>query len=252
LITRVVLAFDLGFYIPLSKVDANMRRAHMKDAVNKQLFYFRKHIAPPDIESTLKPQTDSSGLPVPPNTSPQTPCGCKGGSTDLHLSPEDSYEEMTMEEIFNGKGDYFPGLLPLVYAYLDYIQCDAETFRRVDQYLQFIEKRSNGELLTPATWMRKYVQSHPAYKHDSVISDEIAHDLMIACKDFGEGKLRIPELLGSVTIDRVRKEDAYGQVLTGRLSSQERSELVQNLMGRAKQPRPIDVPRGKSRSTSNL
>ena len=50
----------------------------------------------------------------------------------------------------------------------------------------------------------------------------------------------------------VRKEDAYGQVLAGRLSSQERSELVKTLIGRAKQHRPAHVPRGKGRSGSNL
>ena len=33
-----------------------------------------------------------------------------------------SCEEMTMDEIFNGKGKYYPGLIPLVYAYLDYIR----------------------------------------------------------------------------------------------------------------------------------
>jgi glutamate--cysteine ligase catalytic subunit len=56
------------------------------------------------------------------------------------LSEEDAHEEMTMPEIFNGKGDYFPGLLPLVYAYLDFINCDKLTYNRVKQYLQFIEK----------------------------------------------------------------------------------------------------------------
>lgn len=56
------------------------------------------------------------------------------------LSGDDANEEMTMGEIFNGKGDYFPGLLPLVYAYLDFINCDAITYKRVKQYLQFIEK----------------------------------------------------------------------------------------------------------------
>jgi glutamate--cysteine ligase catalytic subunit len=45
-----------------------------------------------------------------------------------------------MAEIFCGKGDYFPGLLPLVYAYLDFINCDRLTYTRVKQYLQFIEK----------------------------------------------------------------------------------------------------------------
>ena len=29
-----------------------------------------------------------------------------------------------MDEIFNGKGDYFPGLVPLCYAYLDHMNCD--------------------------------------------------------------------------------------------------------------------------------
>ncbi len=129
-------------------------------------------------------------------------CGCKGNSNGPSLSPEDSCEEMTMGQIFNGKGEYFPGLLPLVYSYLDFIQCDSETYRRVDQYLQFIEKRAKGELLTPATWMRRFVQGHPSYKGDSVVSPEIAHDLMRACKEFGEGSLHIPELLGDIKIDR--------------------------------------------------
>jgi glutamate--cysteine ligase catalytic subunit len=31
------------------------------------------------------------------------------------------YEEMSMAEIMCGKGEYFPGLIPLVRAYLDHI-----------------------------------------------------------------------------------------------------------------------------------
>ena len=53
---------------------------------------------------------------------------------------ESCYEEMTMDEIFNGKGKYFPGLIPLVYAYLDFLDTDPETFKRVDQYLKFISR----------------------------------------------------------------------------------------------------------------
>ena len=33
LVSRVILAFGLNLYIPLSKVDENMRRAHKRDAV---------------------------------------------------------------------------------------------------------------------------------------------------------------------------------------------------------------------------
>lgn len=37
-----------------------------------------------------------------------------------------------------------------------------------------------GSLVTPATWMRNFVHSHPAYKHDSVVSQEINYDLFVA------------------------------------------------------------------------
>ena len=89
-------------------------------------------------------------------------------------SEENSYEEMSMAEIMTGKGDYFPGLIPLLYAYLDHINCDSVTRSRLEMYLDFIERRAVGELVTPATWMRNFVRSHPAYKRDSVVSDEIA------------------------------------------------------------------------------
>lgn len=52
-----------------------------------------------------------------------------------------------MEEIFTGKGDYFPGLLPLVYAYLDFINCDPRTYRRINDYLQYIEKSASFHYL---------------------------------------------------------------------------------------------------------
>lgn len=36
------------------------------------------------------------------------------------------------------------GLIPLCYAYLDYIGCERETQRRVGTYLEFIRKRATG------------------------------------------------------------------------------------------------------------
>lgn len=82
----------------------------------------------------------------------------------------------------------------------------------------------------------------------------------------GNGTRSCPELLGSIQIERslsqqiiflllrtttsyvhvcvcmyvnrVRKEDAYGQVLAGRLSNQERSELIKKLMQRAHVTKP--------------
>lgn len=69
------------------------------------------------------------------------------------------------------------------------------------------------------------------------------------------GKVQ-PYLLALLTLtvnepSRVRREDAYGQALAGKLSRQQRSELVKNLIKRAEMPRPERVARGKSRGYTN-
>ena len=46
----MILAFDLNLYIPLSRVDENMRRAHARSAHRTQKFWFRKHMGPPAPE----------------------------------------------------------------------------------------------------------------------------------------------------------------------------------------------------------
>jgi glutamate--cysteine ligase catalytic subunit len=190
LCTRVILTFDLNLYIPLSRVDANMQRAHSRNAAAKGKFFFRRHMAP------LEKGDDGFGVKYSSMFSraangQDTPAGSKhdeeddddgdGVSRQRRNAPfapgsneENAYEEMTMAEIMTGKGDYFPGLIPLVFAYLDYINCDQTTLARVTEYLDFIQKRATGELITPATWMRNFVRTHPAYKQDSVVSDEIA------------------------------------------------------------------------------
>lgn len=43
--------------------------------------------------------------------------------------------------------------------------------------------------------MRQFVQSHPAYKHDSVISQEINYDLVRAVDDIERGTRSEPTLL---------------------------------------------------------
>lgn len=190
LLTRVIVNWDLNFYIPLSRVDCNMQRAHSRNAAAKGKFFFRRHMAP------LQEGDDGFGVQYSSMFS-EAVNGVDGGDDEAGSDAvngeegeisdyrrnapcapggqeENSYEEMTMAEIMTGKGDYFPGLIPLINAYLDAINCDTKTRETLTMYLDFIEKRALGELVTPATWMRNYVRSHPAYKGDSVVSDEIA------------------------------------------------------------------------------
>jgi hypothetical protein len=41
-------------------------------------------------------------------------------------------------------------------------------------------KKKTGKLLTAASWIRQFVLQHPDYKHDSVVRDTIAYDLLKA------------------------------------------------------------------------
>ena len=109
---------------------------------------------------------------------------------------QDEYEEMTVAEVMNGKVRVFslsisrlanrlysfkgsnPGLITLVTEYVDTLDVDNHQKGRIFEYLDFVRKRSTGELQTPATWIRNFVRSHPAYKSDSVVNEEITYDLL--------------------------------------------------------------------------
>lgn len=52
-------------------------------------------------------------------------------------------------------------------------------WRFLDTSCVAADKRA-GTLLTAATWMRQFVDKHPEYNHDSVISKEVNYDLIKA------------------------------------------------------------------------
>eukprot|EP00040_Diaphanoeca_grandis_P019184 m.101126 g.101126 ORF g.101126 m.101126 type:complete len:733 (-) comp27304_c0_seq3:222-2420(-) len=186
LLSRALLSFDLNLYIPITKVDENMERAHQRESVTKEKFWFRSHLAPPDDHE------------------------CTKGSDPCRIHSEhDLVEEMTVTEILTGKGTYFPGLIHLIMAYVDSVGCDSETMEKISNYLELIRKRATGELMTPATWMRQFVTKHADYKNDSIVSQKIAYDLMVACNQIGLGRMPCPDVLGDVRITEIVKENAY-------------------------------------------
>jgi len=205
LLTRVLLIFDLDFLLPLSKVDENMERAHRINAVNSEKFWFRSEVVPGDF-CQLSPRPSKTA--------------------------NDESEEMTISEIVNGRGN-FPGLIPLCYAYLDHIQCDSLSFARIDKYLTFIKRRASGDLLTPAAFMRKFVQEHPEYKKDSVVTQGIAYDLLRACDEIGRGARACPELLGDTVIEPVTKDSAYDTHLHSSACELAIAKLLNQLRKRA-------------------
>ena len=96
------------------------------------------------------------------------------------------------------------GLIPLIFAYLEAIQCDPETWELMRTYMDFIQRRASGKLATAAKWMRHKVATHPAYKNDSIVPDEVAYDVVQACAAVAEGRQREPMLLGKQWIPPLR------------------------------------------------
>lgn len=211
ILSRVILAFNLDFYVPMSKVDENMVTAHRRDAVQNEHFYFRKNIFK---------SSDGSGFL----------CGCghihnasliggqaecedienfvrKGdGTSSGSESDSDPFELMTLDEIFNGKplcrngkqqGFVFPGLVPMMRGYVKALEIDCSTRRRLLTYIEFVSQRASGELCTNANYIRRFIRSHKAYERDSVVNEEICFDLLKHLQGVTDGKIEAPELLGN-------------------------------------------------------
>uniref|UniRef100_A0A8C8F8N6 Glutamate--cysteine ligase n=1 Tax=Oncorhynchus tshawytscha TaxID=74940 RepID=A0A8C8F8N6_ONCTS len=163
LLTRVILSYKLDFLIPLSKVDENMKAAQKRNAVQEGMFYFRKDIY-------------------------------KGNGLDSEGDNE--YTLMSIDTIINGKEGIFQGLIPILNCYLENMEVDVDTRCTILNYLKLIKRRASGELMTMAKWMREFVDKHPQYKQDSVITDRINYDLLRKCDSITKGEERCPELIG--------------------------------------------------------
>ncbi|KWU43246.1 glutamate-cysteine ligase catalytic subunit [Rhodotorula sp. JG-1b] len=205
LLTRAIMSLGLNFYLPISKVDENMHRAHRRDAINTQKFYFRKNLFDPKPGHPCDPSLDalSSSLPTAgEDISPRQPRspGAPNGSSVPTGPVEDEYDEFTINEIVNGAPERnFPGLIGVVRIYLDGLEKEGkvseEVRKGIDRSLELVRRRADGSLITLATYMRRFVHSHPAYKHDSVVSQEINYDLIKALDEIERGERAAPELL---------------------------------------------------------
>ncbi|KAL5255390.1 hypothetical protein ACHWQZ_G010822 [Mnemiopsis leidyi] len=160
LLSRAMASFKCNFYIPLSLVQINMERAQRRDAVLKEKFYFRKNIQC---------------------------CTCE-------CDPD--IVEMTIDEIINGNGE-FPGICKVIRAYINNMDLEFVTATRICSYISLMQKRASGELLTTAAWLRQFVLTHPLYKQDSVVSEEMTYDLLMECNEITNGKA-CPELIGTL------------------------------------------------------
>ena len=122
LLSRAILSFGLNFYIPIGRVGENFGRGMRRGAVSGEKFWFRKWVWPGGGVPALghanghdhshghvngNGHANGHGHPrtptdrSPPRSAEQSRCPSPGVP---ELGPvEDEYEEMTMNEIINGK-----------------------------------------------------------------------------------------------------------------------------------------------------
>lgn len=184
LLSRAILSFDLGFYMPISQVrymsllpelsykvseadrqvDENMQKAQQRDAARLNKYAFRRAVFPNntphfgsyDISSRpVSPPPASNGTPShsrkpsaadgpPTSTNGHTRDSSRASTCPSPVDEEDEIVEMTIDEIINGRGDY-PGLMGLVNAYLNSINVDLVTKCELRRYLDLIKYRAKGE-----------------------------------------------------------------------------------------------------------
>uniref|UniRef100_A0A1A9ULK3 Glutamate--cysteine ligase n=1 Tax=Glossina austeni TaxID=7395 RepID=A0A1A9ULK3_GLOAU len=201
LLTRVILSYQLNFLVPISKVDENMQTAQKRDACRAERFWFRKNIrkTPNQSNGYTMNDVDPNGLHVTNETTNgdvDTDKTHAMGTNGYANRQETEFELMTIGEIFNGKPDTFPGLVPLIRRYLQSMEVDTDTHCTIEQYLRFIQKRASGDLFTTATWLREQVLNHSDYKKDSLVSDLISYDILKKIEQIQLGKVNEPTLLG--------------------------------------------------------
>lgn len=165
LFVRTLLHFDLSLYVPINKVDENMATAHNRDAVLNDKFHWRRNVFPPSSS--------------PPN--PHTPANAAAAAEKREEAADDEFSFLTINEIINGSStNGFPGLIPLIQAYLSVNTqtYPAPAIARINEYLSFISKRASGQIPTTARSIRNFVQGHEGYHRDSRVSGEVLWGLL--------------------------------------------------------------------------
>ncbi|KAJ9096603.1 hypothetical protein QFC19_007136 [Naganishia cerealis] len=202
LLTRAILSFNLNFYMPISQVRDTQTTSpcsHVDNLLSRLMRICNE--LRNEMPRVNRSSTSEDGRSTSPNgfrtssdsteNNSSVPHSASTASFNLdsdskcpspmssHFEADDETEEMSLDELINGKGE-FPGLLGVVNAYVNSLNVDVSTKCDIRKYLNLIKERAAGKLVTPATWIRNFIISHPEYRHDSVVSEVINYDLLKA------------------------------------------------------------------------
>jgi glutamate--cysteine ligase catalytic subunit len=186
LLSQTLLHFNISLYIPIPEVDKNMGQAFTHNAVISERFSFVTAPAIGRKKSTSEGSHASSNEWGQPET------------TTTSRSPDSTNSDaalMTIDEIVNGsafKCTGFIGLIPLIRKYIQQTQnFNSECVTKINGYLHLVSSRARGTTWTSAKWQRDFVRSHPQYRKDSVVVDEIAYDMLRAQEEISKSNGKV-------------------------------------------------------------
>lgn len=127
LINNIINHFDLDFLMPISKIDDNMDRAHLRDSVYTQKFWFKTKILPTGkcYRYNVLEQSDylfsNKHGQQGDHCLDSIPVQQQQNSSDCNYDEKNHYvvEELYLWEILAGKPEInFKGIYPLIEEYL--------------------------------------------------------------------------------------------------------------------------------------
>lgn len=154
LITNVINHFNVDFIIPITMADENMKRAHLRNAIIDQKFWFKTNCLK-DLENYHQSDLAASNY-------------IRSQASD---NQEQVFEELYIHEILEGKPESnFPGMFTLIRKFMEVQKYNTEHQEQIEKILDFLMARAKGEVPTGAKFIREYILNHPLYKNDSKIS----------------------------------------------------------------------------------
>lgn len=178
----ILCSNEINFIIPISKVDENFKRAYKKDAINKEKFWWR-----------IDCFKDEKLLEINCTNCVRFRKEFKRDENLTYEKDQNNIKELTINEIFNGCEKYnYPGLI----VYYKKIMNFMFKTNKMNNYVDFIEKRAKGEIWTDAKYIRNFVLNHKKYNKDSIVTEEINYDLIKHILLIQNGEIKPKEIFG--------------------------------------------------------
>ncbi|KAM0688133.1 glutamate--cysteine ligase [Conglomerata obtusa] len=225
LLSKAIISYKINFYLPLSLVDENFRRANLlcysegeyrkRLGKDRGLFYYRKNIfnsGEAEIgEGTIEEifmgsnykenknienkynENKSTESTENKNIENNENKNIENKYNENKSTENTSNENQSTESTENKKNEKnniestnnYEGIFNIVKRFVDE-NCEENEKEDIKRYLNFIKERITGNLMSVSDFMRKFVITHEEYKNDAVASENILDELIDTIKKVTE------------------------------------------------------------------